>query len=473
QQIGYPVMVRAAYSLGGSGSGIVQNAEELKDLATKALIGRKLPQLLVEECLKGWKEIEYEVVRDKYDNCITVCNMENLDPLGIHTGESIVVTPSQTLNNDEYHKLREIGIKTIRALGIIGECNIQYALNKDMDYRVIEVNARLSRSSALASKASGYPLAFVAAKLALGKSLPKLMNSVTKKTTACFEPALDYVVVKMPKWDLQKFSRVSKYIGSEMKSVGEVMAIGRNFEEALQKAIRMLNIGSEGVAVYKGTFDDLEKSISQPTDKRLFAVARAFEEGMTVERIHELSKIDYWFLYKIKNIVDMNAKLKTKGAYSLDEETLRKAKQTGLSDKKIGKCLEKSELFVRLLRKKHKVEPVTKQIDTLAAEFPAQTNYLYLTYHGTEDDVKPSKQGIIVLGAGPYKIGSSVEFDWCCVNMVRSLKTHGKQVFVINNNPETVSTDYDVPDRLYFEELSFEQVLNIYEKENPEGIVLS
>ena len=472
EKIGYPVMARVAYALGGLGSGISYNKEELLDIAKKAFAFTN--QILIEEYLEGWKEIEYEVVRDRYDNCITVCNMENFDPMGIHTGESIVVAPSQTLTNHEYHKLRDVSIKVIRHLGIVGECNIQFALDsKSDDYRIIEVNPRLSRSSALASKATGYPLAFIAAKLALGYSLVDLKNSITKRTMACFEPALDYVVVKIPRWDLTKFTRASQKIGSEMKSVGEVMAIGRKFEEALQKAIRMLQVGMYGVVCNDISFDDLEKELKDPTDKRIFAIAEAIKH-YSIEKIHDLTQIDEWFLHKIKNIVDLEQELRNLDYHSITEEFLLKAKQLGFSDKQIAIILDKEELDVRDLRKKFNIKPFVKQIDTLSAEYPAQTNYLYLTYNGIEDDLEFSdNNNVIVLGSGSYRIGSSVEFDWCCVNTVLTLRQLGYKTIMINYNPETVSTDYDICDKLYFDELSFETVVDIYEKESPEGLIIS
>jgi carbamoyl-phosphate synthase large subunit len=472
KKIGYPVMARVAYALGGLGSGISYDEKELLDTVKKAFAFTN--QILVEEYLEGWKEVEYEVVRDSFDNCITVCNMENFDPMGIHTGESIVIAPSQTLTNQEYHKLRDISIKVIRHLGIIGECNIQFALDKKSDdYRIIEVNPRLSRSSALASKATGYPLAFIAAKLALGYSLIDLPNSITKKTMACFEPALDYVVVKIPRWDLTKFKRASKKIGSEMKSVGEVMAIGRMFEEALQKAIRMLQVGMYGLVCNDISFDDLEAELKNPTDKRVFAIAEAMRH-FSIEKIHALTLIDRWFLYKIKNIVELEQKLSMQNYQGFPRELLVKAKQHGFSDKQIALLLGKEELDVRDLRKRHNVQPVVKQIDTLAAEYPAQTNYLYLTYNGSEDDIEfGDTNKVIVLGSGSYRIGSSVEFDWCCVNAVLSLRKLGCKTIMINYNPETVSTDYDICDKLYFDELSFETVADIYQKESPEGLIIS
>jgi carbamoyl-phosphate synthase large subunit len=472
KKIGYPVMVRGAYALGGLGSGISYNEEELGRTAEKALAFTN--QILVEEYLEGWKEIEYEVVRDKQNNCVTVCNMENFDPMGIHTGESIVIAPSQTLSNHEYHKLRDISIKVIRHLNIVGECNIQFALDKNSDdWRIIEVNPRLSRSSALASKATGYPLAFIAAKLALGYSLIELKNSITKKTMACFEPALDYVVVKIPRWDLTKFRRASKKIGSEMKSVGEVMAIGRKYEEALQKAIRMLQVGMYGIVGNDISFDNLEAALENPTDKRIFAITEAIEQH-SIDEIYALTKVDPWFLHKIKNIVELNEELKTYKNTGVPKKLLLRAKQLGFSDKQIGIALDKEELEIRDLRKQYHLEPKVKQIDTLAAEYPAQTNYLYLTYNGTEDDVEVfDSNSVIVLGSGSYRIGSSVEFDWCCVNAVLTLSKLGYKTIMINYNPETVSTDYDICDKLFFEELSFETVADISEKENPLGLVLS
>jgi carbamoyl-phosphate synthase large subunit len=475
QTIGYPVMARIAYALGGKGSGISHDAGELREALAKAFVFTG--QVLIEEYLEGWKEIEYEVVRDRADNCVTVCNMENFDPMGIHTGESIVVAPSQTLTNAEYHGLREIAIRGVRHLGVVGECNIQFALNPaDGDYRTIEVNARLSRSSALASKATGYPLAFIAAKLILGHNLPGLRNSITRATTACFEPALDYLVVKIPRWDLKKFGRVSKKIGSEMKSVGEVMAFGRSFEEAVQKAARMLQIGMYGlVANANYSFENLEKELRQPTDERLFGIAEALAKGWSVDRIHELTRIDTWFLRKIESVVDLGAKLRAHRLATLSADLLREAKRKGFSDKQIGLLVRSSEAAVRRVRKKAGIIPCVKQIDTLAAEYPAKTNYLYLTYNGAEDDVafRPGKNKVMVLGSGSYSIGSSVEFDWCCVNAAQSLKKMGYSTIMVNYNPETVSTDYDICDRLYFDELSFERVLDIYEKEEPRGVLLS
>lgn len=474
KELGYPVMARIAYALGGLGSGFCKDEKELEYRLSKAFSYAK--QVLVEECLKGWKEIEYEVVRDADDNCITVCNMENLDPLGIHTGESIVVAPSQTLSNDEYHMLREVAIKIVRKLGIIGECNVQYALNPfSEEYRVIEVNARLSRSSALASKATGYPLAAIAAKIALGHSLTSLKNAVTGVTSACFEPALDYCVVKMPRWDLEKFKMVSKKIGSSMKSVGEVMSIGRSFEEALQKATRMLAIGAHGlVGDPEWTLDNIKDELTNPTDERIFAVAEAFNRGMELDTIYDLTRIDKWFLYKIRNIVEMEAQLKRFYITNITPETMKAAKKLGFSDTQISLAIGAHKNEVRALRIKQGITPVVKQIDTMGAEYPAQTNYLYLTYNGDDNDVAfHNGDSVIVLGSGAYKIGSSVEFDWCCVNAVRTLKDMGYNTIMINYNPETVSTDYDECDRLYFDELSFETVCDIYEMEKPLGVLLS
>ncbi len=468
EHIGYPVMMRSAFSLGGLGSGVAHTKEEIYTLAKTALT--TVPQVLIEEYLAGWKEVEYEVVRDKYNNCITVCNMENVDPMGIHTGESIVVAPSQTLDNKEYHSLRETAIKVIQHLNIVGECNIQYALNPlSREFRVIEVNARLSRSSALASKATGYPLAYVAAKLAFGYGLHELKNSVTKVTSAFFEPALDYIVVKIPRWDLQKFKHVNKKIGSEMKSVGEIMAIGRNFEEALQKGLRMLEIGVEGI-ITNNVFENIETELRNPTDKRIFAISQAIKEGYSIDFINSTTGIDKFFLYKIKNIVDTAEHLKTN---PLAKDLLQRAKKQGFSDKGIACFTKREEHEIRLLRKEYSILPVIKQIDTMAAEYPAQTNYLYLTYHGTEHDIISSNNSVIVLGSGPYRIGSSVEFDWCCVNAVETIKKAKITAIMINCNPETVSTDYDKCDRLYFEELSLERVLDIYEFENPQGVIVS
>lgn len=484
EKLGFPIIVRAAFTLGGQGSGFCNNMDELRTLAENALSYSS--QILVEESLKGWKEVEYEVVRDAYDNCITVCNMENFDPLGIHTGESIVIAPSQTLTNSEYHKLRSLALKIIRHMGVVGECNVQYALDPNSeDYRVIEVNARLSRSSALASKATGYPLAFVAAKLGLGYALHDLKNAVTKTTTACFEPALDYVVCKIPRWDLNKFEGVTKEIGSSMKSVGEVMAIGRNFEEAIQKGLRMIGQGMHGfVGNPNSQFEDVEKELSNPTDMRIFAIAQAFEKGYTVNQIHDLTAIDKWFLSKLENISKLKWELnKINDLNTLDIDLLRKAKVCGFSDFQIGRFIFKAEagnmeselLEVREYRKKLGVIPVVKQIDTLAAEYPAQTNYLYLTYSGTENDLEyeGDHKSVIVLGSGAYRIGSSVEFDWCSVNALSGVKKEGYRSVMINYNPETVSTDYDVCDRLYFDELSFERVLDIIDLEEPKGVIVS
>jgi len=482
--LGFPVIIRAAYTLGGQGSGFAINTEELKTLALKAFSYTN--QILVEESLKGWKEVEYEVVRDKYDNCITVCNMENFDPLGIHTGESIVVAPSQTLTNSEYHKLRELSIKIIRHIGIVGECNVQYALSPESeDYRVIEVNARLSRSSALASKATGYPLAFVAAKLGIGYGLHQLKNSVTKTTSAFFEPALDYIVCKIPRWDLNKFKGVSHLIGSSMKSVGEVMAIGRTFEEVIQKALRMIGQGMHGfTGNLKLDFGDIEKELAEPTDMRIFVIAEALEKGISVDRIHELTKIDKWFLYKLKNIIGIKDQLSIYNTLeSVPEELLIQSKVYGFSDFQIARHVLNSDssqinpdlLKVRELRKKLGILPSVKQIDTLGAEYPAVTNYLYLTYSGSEHDISfdGDKKSIIVLGSGAYRIGSSVEFDWCSVNAVDTIKKEGFRSVMINYNPETVSTDYDICDRLYFDELTFERVLDIIDLESPGGVIVS
>jgi carbamoyl-phosphate synthase large subunit len=474
KKIKYPVMVRIAYALGGLGSGVANNEKELKRMSDKAFSYAK--QILVEEYLFGWKEIEYEVVRDCNDNCITVCNMENFDPMGIHTGESIVVAPSQTLTNSEYHKLREIALKVIRHIGIVGECNIQYAFDpKSEDYRIIEVNARLSRSSALASKATGYPLAFVAAKLALGYTLPEIKNSVTQVTSACFEPALDYCVVKIPRWDLKKFVKVSKQIGSSMMSVGEVMAIGRKFEEALQKALRMLEIGANGLVCNDNfKFESLDNELKNPTDERVFAVAQALEKGYSVDKVHELTRIDKWFLHKVDNIVRTEKHL-IKYKENVSKELMYKAKTRGFSDTQIAKILKCEAKEVKKLRIKHNIHSYIKQIDTLAAEYPAKTNYLYVTYNGQEDDVEFSneKKKVIVLGSGSYRVGSSVEFDWCCVNAVKTLTKLGYETIMVNYNPETVSTDYDECDKLYFDEISIETVMDIYDKEKPEGIIIS
>lgn len=478
EKLGFPVMIRAGYALGGQGSGIAKNKEELEKIVTRALAFA--PQVLIEQYLHHFKEVEYEVVRDQYDNCITVCNMENMDPLGIHTGESIVVAPSQTLTNEEYHGLRKAAITIVKSLGIVGECNVQFALNpkpekhNPLDYYVIEVNARLSRSSALASKATGYPLAYIAAKLALSYNLANLQNKVTGVTSACFEPALDYVVVKIPRWDLDKFKGADQRLGSSMKSVGEVMGIGRTFEEAYQKAIRMLDLEYEG-ATSERLFTEKQAilaAVKTPTPKRKFALAKALKEGISIEKIYHLSGIDPWFLYRIKNIVDHESDLSKHK--KLTQETLLELKQIGFSDKQIGELIGENGLVIRELRKKWHILPSVLQIDTLAAEFPAKTNYLYTTYNAAHHDVTPSnKDAIIVLGSGPYHIGSSVEFDWCSVNTVMSLKQYKQKSVIINCNPETVSTDYDISDRLYFEELTFERIADIYEFENPKGIIVS
>ncbi len=472
-KIGYPVMVRIAYALGGLGSGIVENRDELVQKASKAFKFTK--QILIEKSLRGWKEIEYEIVRDRFDNCITICSMENIDPMGIHTGDSVVIAPVQTLSAKENFMLRSIGIKLIRELGVVGECNIQYALNPNSsDYRIIEVNARLSRSSALASKATGYPLAFIAAKLSLGYALNEIENIITQETSACFEPALDYVALKFPRWDLQKFHQVSTQLTSEMKSVGEVMSLGRSFEEALQKAIRMLDVGMNGFVGNNLEFENLDKELSEPTDKRIFAIAEALERGYSIDKIYELSKITKWFLYKMKNIIDTEAKLKNKEIKDITTEMMREAKKNGFSDFQIARLINANEFEVRRFRKTLNVIPVVKQIDTLAAEYPAHTNYLYLTYHGSENDIElGGKKQIVVLGSGAYRIGSSVEFDWCCVNTVATLNKLNCTTIMINCNPETVSTDYDICDKLYFEQLTFERVLDIYELENPDGIIVS
>ena len=470
QKIGYPVMIRSAFALGGEGSAKIKDAKMLQHRAAEAL--SNVPQILIEEYLGGWKEIEYEVVRDNQNNCITVCNMENLDPMGIHTGESIVIAPSQTLSNAEYHMLRSVAQTVVRHLGIIGECNIQYALDpQSRRYRVIEVNARLSRSSALASKATGYPLAYVAAKLALGYDLLDLQNSVTKSTTSCFEPALDYVAIKIPRWDLKKFKSADRTISTEMKSVGEVMAIGRTFAEALQKGIRMLGSGDDGLVANSRQSYDYMADITLPTDRRLFALATALQAGVTLKRLHQLTKIDYWFLHHFETIV--NAAKQLKRTKQLTADHLRTVKQLGFSDHQIATLTQQSAAKVRQLRKRHHIYPVVKQIDTLAGEYPAQTNYLYFTYHGTEHDVKPTKQGTIVLGSGPYRIGSSVEFDWCCVQAVKTIREEKRTSIMVNCNPETVSTDYDISDRLYFEELSLERVLDIVDFEGPQGVIVS
>ena len=483
-ELGYPVIIRAAYVLGGLGSGFCDNEEELNVLAEKAFSFS--PQVLVEKSLKGWKEVEYEVVRDAYDNCITVCNMENFDPLGIHTGESIVIAPSQTLSNTDYHKLRELAIRIIRHIGIVGECNVQYAYDPESeDYRVIEVNARLSRSSALASKATGYPLAFVAAKLGLGYGLFDLKNSVTKTTSAFFEPALDYVVCKIPRWDLGKFHGVARELGSSMKSVGEVMAIGRTFEEAIQKGLRMIGQGMHGFVENKElVLPDIDKALREPTDRRIFVISKAFRAGYTVDEIHELTKIDKWFLQKLYHIIQTANELEACSKLSeVSDELMRRAKIEGFSDFQIARALfkenmedtDKATLQVRQDRKYRGIQPVVKQIDTLAAEYPAQTNYLYLTYNDTENDIQyvGDKRSIVVLGSGAYRIGSSVEFDWCGVQALNTIRKEGWRSVMINYNPETVSTDYDMCDRLYFDELTFERVLDILELEDPHGVIVS
>ncbi|MDR1970631.1 MAG: carbamoyl-phosphate synthase (glutamine-hydrolyzing) large subunit [Treponema sp.] len=505
-EIGFPVMVRVAYALGGAGSGICRNEGELRRRCDRALSrindSGGVPQILVEEWLGGWKEIEYEVVRDQYDNCVTVCNMENLDPLGIHTGESIVVAPSQTLTDSEYHKLRRIAIEVIRHLGIVGECNIQYALDpQSEDYRIIEVNARLSRSSALASKATGYPLAFVAAKLALGYSLVEIENRITRVTKSCFEPALDYCVVKVPRWDLSKFKNVDLRLGSEMKSVGEVMSIGRNFEEALQKALRMTGIGAPGLSADDSLcglgIANIKEALQKPTDRRIFIIYRALMEGWTVERIYRLTKVDRWFLYRIASVLKAEEALRAlnqvpppphPGAGApppgrrpqvIGADLLARAKRLGFSDERIGEICGFSEAEIRALREEYRIRPTVKQIDTLAAEYPAKTNYLYMSYgactpgSGAADDIAPAGRGVLVLGSGAYRIGSSVEFDWCCVNAVDTARKLGRYSIMVNCNPETVSTDYDMCDRLYFEELTLERILDIWEREAPEGIILS
>ncbi len=473
ERIGYPVMCRIAYALGGLGSGVANDDKELRQLTQKAF--SHTDQILIEEYLGGWKELEYEVVRDRFNNCIVVCSMENLDPMGIHTGESIVVAPVQTLSASENFKLRAISIKVIRHLGIVGECNIQFALDPNSeDYRIIEVNARLSRSSALASKATGYPLAFIAAKLTLGHSLIDLRNTVTMETSACFEPALDYIVLKYPRWDLQKFSMVHLDLGSEMKSVGEVMAIGRSFEEVLQKAIRMLDVGASGLVCNDLEFNDLERELGRPTDKRIFAVAEAMKQGYSLDRIHELSRITLWFLQKIKNIVDTENKLDGQKAQDLSGTLLGEAKRRGFSDLQIALLTGSEEHEVRRIRKGHGIMPFVKQIDTLAAEYPAKTNYLYMTYNASSDDLDArDRDQVMVLGGGAYRIGSSVEFDWCCVNSVTALRNMEYNTIMLNCNPETVSTDYDICDKLFFEELTLERILDICDKESPLGVIVS
>jgi len=481
-ELGLPVILRVAYTLGGKGSGVAHSRRELKEMVSRALAQSMITQVLVEEYIGKWKEVEYEVMRDYENNCLTVCNMENFDPMGVHTGDSIVVAPSQTLTNREYHLIRLASIKAVQSLGIVGECNIQWALHpRSEEFRAIEINARMSRSSALASKATGYPLAYIAAKLAIGYLLPELINKVTGITTACFEPALDYLVVKIPRWDLRKFRNVDPHLGPQMKSVGEVMAIGRTFEEALQKAVRMLDVGKIGVVGNDEEPEPLESVLDvleNPTDERLFKVAKAIKMGVPVEKIYELSGIDPWFLYKIRNIVEMEKKLK---ALDLNDgkapEIIKEAKRLGFSDRQIARCLNTDEMEIRRFRKRFGIIPVVKQIDTLAAEWPAQTNYLYVTYSGDEDDIKfdsGKKRKVIVLGAGVFRIGSSVEFDWSGVNTIWALKRRGiDEAIMVNYNPETVSTDYDISDKLYFEELTFERVLDIYEKEKPFGVIVS
>lgn len=483
RDIGYPIIVRVAYTLGGKGSGVARNDGELSDIVNRALAQSMITQVLVEEYVGHWKEIEYEVMRDYADNCLTVCNMENFDPMGVHTGDSIVVAPSQTLSNREYHLIRSASIKTIQSLGIVGECNIQWALNpKSEEFRVIEVNARMSRSSALASKVTGYPLAYIAAKLALGYLLPELINKVTGITTACFEPALDYVVVKIPRWDLQKFRSADRHLGPQMKSVGEVMAIGRCLEEALQKATRMLDIAKIGLVCNPEDYEQeppeaIKSSLANPTDERLFKIVKALKMGVSIREIYHLSGVDPFFLYKIRNIIEMERKLQTLKLNDDDAvETIKEAKRLGFSDGQIAVCLKTDEMTVRKFRKNAQIVPAVKQIDTLAAEWPAKTNYLYLTYGGDEDDIEfnVNKSKVMVLGAGVFRIGSSVEFDWCGVNTIWALKKYGvHEAIMVNYNPETVSTDYDVSDKLYLEELSLERILDIYEKENPLGVIAS
>ncbi|HOG75966.1 MAG TPA: carbamoyl-phosphate synthase (glutamine-hydrolyzing) large subunit, partial [Candidatus Marinimicrobia bacterium] len=474
EALAFPVIIRIAYALGGLGSGVCRNLEEFRDKAEKALT--YAPQILIEEYLEGWKEIEYEVICDSFNNCLTICNMENVDPMGIHTGESIVVAPCQTLSNSESHKLRSIAIKVVRHLGIVGECNIQFALDpRSEDYRVIEVNARLSRSSALASKATGYPIAFIAAKLALGYGLHQLPNKVTRTTTAFFEPALDYIVVKIPRWDLKKFRNVSHRIGSGMKSVGEVMAIGRTFEEALQKGLRMLETGANGIVGNNGViFENLERELSEPTDERIFAVAEALQQGYDVAKIAKLTNINPWFIYKIRNIVAMNTHLSQYRNQELPTDTLLAAKRLGFSDKQIALAIGKSDAEVHQLRLKANIRPFIRQIDTLAAEFPAYTNYLYLTYNAIRDDINFTDSNVvIILGSGAYRIGSSVEFDWSCVNCGQTLRRLGYNTIMLNYNPETVSTDYDESDFLIFDEISFENVVEIYAKFSALGVIVS
>jgi carbamoyl-phosphate synthase large subunit len=471
--IGYPVMCRIAYALGGLGSGVAYDEKALAQLAAKGLTFAK--QILIEEYLHGWKELEYELVRDRHDNCISICSMENVDPMGIHTGESVVVAPVQTLTAQENFALRSHAIKLIRHIGIVGECNIQFALDpRSGDYRIIEVNARLSRSSALASKATGYPLAFIATKLALGHPLHEIENCVTKKTSACFEPALDYIVLKYPRWDLNKFKKVATRIGSEMKSVGEVMAIGRSFEEVLQKAIRMLDTGMRGLVCNDMSFDDLDRELTQPTEKRILAIVEALRRGYSVERISELTGVTTWFIDKMSNVLNIEKELAARRNKDVGAPLLRRAKRSGFSDAQIAMLTGSSEAKIRRRRKRAGIVPAVKQIDTLAAEYPAGVNYLYFTYHGDEDDIRPgSKNQVIVLGGGPYRIGSSVEFDWCCVNAVKTLKKMRYRAIIVNCNPETVSTDYDICDKLYFEELSLERVLDICDLERPAGVIVS
>ena len=491
ERIGYPVMLRIAFALGGLGSGVARDREELGELSKKAFSHAN--QILIEEYLWGWKELEYEVVRDRNNNCIVVCSMENIDPMGIHTGESVVVAPVQTLSAREHYKLRDMAIRVIRHLGIVGECNIQYSLDPNSeDYRIIEVNARLSRSSALASKATGYPLAFIAAKLALGQSLTDIENSVTRETYACFEPALDYIVLKFPRWDLDKFKQVSSILGSEMKSVGEVMAIGRSFEEVLQKAIRMLDIGADGLVANPNLKipegGGIERELNNPTDKRIFIIAKALQEGYSIQQIQKLTGVDPWFLHGMKNIVELGSELESFELGTIQDELMREAKKAGFSDRQLGTLLGSDPSDIRIARKEKGIVPVVKQIDTLAAEYPAMTNYLYFTYNGTEDDIDSTigienenlqsqkndrTDQVMVLGSGPYRIGSSVEFDWCCVNSIIALRKLGYGTIMINCNPETVSTDYDICDKLYFDELNFERVLDICDKENPKGIIVS
>jgi carbamoyl-phosphate synthase large subunit len=483
KEIGYPVIVRVAYILGGKGSGVAHNDSELKGIVSRALAQSMISQVLIEEYVGHWKEIEFEVMRDYANNCLAVCSMENIDPMGVHTGDSIVVAPTQTLNNREYHMLRSASIKVIQSLGIVGECNIQWALDtKSEEHRAIEVNARMSRSSALASKATGYPLVYIATKLAIGYLLPELINMVTGATTACFEPALDYVVVKFPRWDLQKFRNVDRHIGPQMKSVGEVMAIGRCLEETLQKAVRMLDIGKVGLvcnsedADYEST-EMIKNVLANPTDERLFKIAKALKKGITIEEIYQLSGVDPFFLHKIENIVNMEKKLRSMNLEDDDAiETIKEAKRLGFSDKQIAICLKTDEMIIRKLRKEANIVPVVKQIDTLAAEWPAKTNYLYLTYGGDEDDIDfhSGKSKVMVLGAGVFRIGSIVEFDWCGVNTIWALKKNGiQEAIMVNYNPETVSTDYDMSDKLYFEELTLERILDIYDKESPLGVIAS